>query len=60
MGGAVAFMGREVYTGLWWGNVRDGDHLKDLGLDEKIILKWIFKEWDGGMQWIDLAQIRDK
>jgi len=23
-------------------------------------LKWIFKKWDGGMYWIDLAQDRDR
>jgi len=28
------------------------------GVDEKIILKWIFYKWDGGMDWIDLAQDR--
>jgi hypothetical protein len=24
--------------------------------DGRIILKWIFKKWDGGMGWIDLAK----
>jgi len=24
-----------------------------------IILKWIFRKWDGGMDWIALAQNRD-
>ena len=27
---------------------------------EKIILKWIFKQWDEGMDWIGLAQDRDR
>ena len=26
----------------------------------KIILKWIFKKWDGRMDWIELAQNRDR
>jgi hypothetical protein len=34
----------EVHTGFWWGNLRDGDHLEDLGVYGRIILKWIFKK----------------
>jgi hypothetical protein len=30
----------------WWGNLRERDHLEDPGLDEKIILRWIFRKWD--------------
>jgi hypothetical protein len=26
----------------------------------RIILKRIFKKWDGGMDWIDMAQDRDR
>ena len=38
---------REVYTGFWWVSLREGDHLENLGIDEWIILKWVFKKWDG-------------
>jgi hypothetical protein len=34
--------------------------LGDPGVDERITLKWIFKKWDGGMDWIELAQYRDR
>jgi hypothetical protein len=38
---------REVHTGFWLGNLREV-HLDDLGADGRIVLKWIFKKWDGG------------
>jgi hypothetical protein len=46
MGGACSTYGRrrEVHTGTWWGNLRGGDHLGDLGVDGKIILKCTFKK----------------
>jgi hypothetical protein len=50
----------EVHTGFWWEDLREGDHLKHPGIDGRIILKWIFKKWDGGMDWIDMAQDRDR
>ena len=37
----------EVQTGFWWGDLRERDNLEDLGLERRIILKWIFKIWDG-------------
>jgi len=48
-------------TGFWWGNLREGDHLGDPGVGGRIILRWISRKWDvGGMDWIELAQDRDR
>jgi len=30
------------------------------GIDEKIIFRRIFRKWDGGMDWINLAQVWDR
>jgi hypothetical protein len=44
--GHVALMGSgEVYTGFWWGNPRERNHLKEPGVDGRIILKWVFRMW---------------
>jgi hypothetical protein len=59
--GHVARIGEsEVHTRFWWGDLREGDDLGDPGVDGRIILKWIFKKWDGGMDWIELAYDRDR
>jgi len=29
----------EVHAGFWWGNLKGRDHLGDLGIDWRIILK---------------------
>jgi hypothetical protein len=48
--GHVAHRGRgEAYTWFWWGNLRERDHLVDLGVDGTIILRWIFRKWDVGL-----------
>jgi hypothetical protein len=54
-------MGEERgHIGFWWGDLRERDHLGDQGVDRRIILKWIFKKWDGGMVWIELVQDRKR
>jgi len=40
----------EVCTGVWWGNLREREHLEDTGIDRRIILQWIFRNvwvWTG-------------
>jgi len=50
----------EVYIGFWWGILRVRDHLEDPGVDGRIILRWIFRKWGGGTDWIAVAQDRDR
>jgi hypothetical protein len=38
-----------AYKGFNWGDLRTGGHLKTPGVDGRIILKYILKEWDGGI-----------
>ena len=40
--------------------MRERDHLEGPDIDRRIILKWIFKKFGGFMDWIDLAQDRDR
>jgi hypothetical protein len=52
----------KVHTRFWWENVRQREFLEDPDGEGRIILKWIFKKWnvEGGMDWIGLAQDRDR
>ena len=42
------------------GKPEERSHLEDPCVGGRIILKWIFEKLDGGMDWIDLAQDRDR
>ena len=56
MGGACsAYVGRErrLYTGFWWGNMRERDHWGDAGVDGRIILRWLFRKWYWGGHGLD-------
>ena len=52
--------GRDAYRTLVVGGTwRKEAVLQDLGLDGRITLQWILTKWDGGMDWIGLAQHRN-
>ena len=57
MGGECSMYGGEAYTGFWWGNLREREHLGDPGLDGKIVLRWIFRKWDVGV-WTGSSWLR--
>jgi hypothetical protein len=40
---------RVVHTGVLRGNLREKEHLDDIGVDGRIILNWIFKKAVGGL-----------
>ena len=45
--GHVARMGRgDACTVFWWVKVRERAHWGDPGVDGRIILRWIFRNWD--------------
>ena len=51
----------EVCTGFWWRNRREIDHWGDTDVDGRIILRRIFREWEGvvGTEWSWLSIGRD-
>jgi hypothetical protein len=44
----------------WWGNLGKRDLLEDPDVDGRIIFKWIFRKWERGVDWVDLAHDRDR
>jgi len=47
----------EVHTEFWWGDLREIDHSEDLGVDGRIMIKWIIKNWDA-KAWSGLIRLR--
>ena len=42
------------------GNLREGDHWRDPDVDGRIILRWIFRKWEGvvgtGCSWLRIGR----
>ena len=54
----MAYIGEKIVAyKVMVGKPERRNHLKDPGIDGRIILKWIFKKWD--RIWTDLSQDRD-
>jgi hypothetical protein len=35
--------------GFWWRNLREIDHMEDIGIDGRTILRRMLRKWDGGL-----------
>jgi len=47
-----------IYTyRVWWGNLRERDHLEDPGVDGRMIFRWILRKWDVGV-WTGSSWLR--
>jgi hypothetical protein len=47
----------EFHSEFSWGSLRGKRILEDLAVAGKLILKQILKQWNGGVEWIDMAVI---
>jgi hypothetical protein len=51
----------KMHTGFWWRNLKNRDHLEDLGIDGMKILTQILVKYDGivwtGLIWLRIERI---
>jgi len=47
--------GEELYTGFWWGNLRERGHLENLGVDGKMHLQEFGWEAWTGLKWLRIG-----
>jgi len=38
-----------MYTGFWCRNLREREHLRNPGVERRIILSWSYRKWDVGV-----------
>jgi hypothetical protein len=50
----------ETCRGFWFGKPEGKSYLKDQGVDGRMESKWTLGDWLGGVEWIHLAQDRDR
>jgi len=52
--------GGEIHAKFWWGNMKGLDQVKDLGVDEKLLLKCVLKKevGRGGGKWTGFIWLR--
>jgi hypothetical protein len=56
--GHVARKGkRKGVCRVWWGYLRERAHRGDLGIDERILSRWISRKWDVGV-WTGSSWLR--
>jgi hypothetical protein len=55
--------GENRVQGFLWGNLRERDHWGDLGVDGRIILRWIIRKWDvgvgTGLSWLRIETVSE-
>ena len=44
-----------MHIGFWYANLSEEYLLKDLGVDGRIVLDWMFKKLEKSIDWFDLA-----
>jgi hypothetical protein len=43
-GGAHSMHGENMYTGFWWGNLKEGDWLEGASTAGRVMLEWILNK----------------